>query len=119
MNPAVINFTIEQGADWQLPLRWTGAGLPVDLTGYTALMQFRPAVDDPKVLLELSTANGRILLGGQLGTIVPRLDAKTTRSLWWTEAVYGLRLIRSDGYVIAFAVGTAMVAREIAHEVLL
>ena len=41
---------------------------PYDLTGCTAKMQFRKRYGEP-VLLELSTANGEIELGGVDGTI--------------------------------------------------
>jgi hypothetical protein len=48
-------------------------GNPIDLTGSTAKMQVRTALCDDvcsELLLELSTANGKIVLGGTAGTVV-------------------------------------------------
>ena len=87
--PAKLNFTIYQGATFREELErvtvpysvrqecggrlvdaCTGASVPdaditrEDYTGCTARMQLRRDIDDPEVLLELSTANGGIELNG-------------------------------------------------------
>lgn len=71
------NIIADQGTTFTRNITYLdNAGLPVNLTGYTAKMQVRPATDSSTVLVELSTANGRITLGGALGTIV--LNAPAT-----------------------------------------
>lgn len=64
------NILADQGATFTRTLTYLdNAGAPVNLTGYTAKMQVRPTIGSSTVLVELSTANGRITLGGALGTI--------------------------------------------------
>jgi hypothetical protein len=46
-------------------------GAPIDLTNGSAYMQVRADYNSPTTLLDLSTANGKIVLGGVLGTITP------------------------------------------------
>jgi hypothetical protein len=41
----------------------------INLTGYTARMQVRSTLESAEALIELTTANGRIALGGSAGTI--------------------------------------------------
>ena len=87
--PACLNYPIYQGATFREELErvtvpysvrqecggrlvdaCTGASVPdaditrEDYTGCTARMQLRRDIDDPEVLLELSTANGGIELDG-------------------------------------------------------
>lgn len=64
------NIITDQGSTFTRTLTYKdNAGNPINLTGYSAKMQVRTATDATSVLLELSTANGRITLGGVLGTI--------------------------------------------------
>ena len=64
------NIITDQGTTFSRVLTYKdNAGIPINLTNYTAKMQVRPATDSSTVLVELSTANGRITLGGALGTI--------------------------------------------------
>ena len=49
--------------------RWTNNGQAVSLVGYSAFMQVRKGLSDTELLLDLTSANGRIVLGGALGTI--------------------------------------------------
>lgn len=86
--PACLDFTIYQGATFRTALERYSVAYPVreecdgvvkacsgepvpdadkvpeDYTGCTARMQLRREIDDPEVLLELSTANGGIELDG-------------------------------------------------------
>ena len=47
----------------------TGASTPWNLTGYTATMTVRPFAGSTTTTLLATTANGKITLGGALGTI--------------------------------------------------
>ena len=70
MTAGLHNFKAEEGADFIRTLTWTDdADALIDLTGYTARMQVRREIDDSATLLELTTANSRITLGGTAGTI--------------------------------------------------
>jgi hypothetical protein len=60
---------IHKNADFELRLIWKQSdGTPMDLTGMTGRIQFRLEEGAP-VLLELTTENGGITLGGTAGTI--------------------------------------------------
>lgn len=72
----------------------TAAGdiTPFDLTGLTARMMVRRRPRTEK-LLELTTDNGMILLGGAQGTVELRIPAPTTATLPALVGVYDLELV--------------------------
>jgi len=77
MTPGVHNITVKRNTQRTLPLAYKDAtGALVNLTGYSARMavRLRP---DPKTTaaLDLSTANGKIALGGTPSNIVVSIDA--------------------------------------------
>ena len=62
---ASYDITIAQGAELQHNLIWKdSAGVPIDLTGYTAKMQVRQRYASDDAVLSLSTTAGTIVLGG-------------------------------------------------------
>lgn len=67
MDPGKYNLTIKQGAVFDVRFWWSlrdGATVEtVDPTGYTWEMQIRETLESDTVILELSTANGRIESG--------------------------------------------------------
>lgn len=78
----VYNITAEQGAKYSLDITWRDdQGDPINLTGYTARMQVRESVSAADVLIELTTENGRITLGGAAGTILLEIDADVMAAL--------------------------------------
>ena len=80
---------------------------PVNLLGASALMHVRAKPDSPDILLTLSTANGRILLGGAAGTIALLMtDEDTALITGWKSGVYDLKLTFADGSSIYFVEGT-------------
>lgn len=100
MAAGTLNLTIEQGATYRNTLTWkTGAtvaaALPVNLTGYTARMQFRATPDDAVIVLSLTdvlSASGQLVLGGVAGTIQIHLTATATAGLS-AGGVYDLELV--------------------------
>lgn len=99
MTAGVHNFTIEQGADFSLPLLYQDEnGNPIDLTGWSADMMIRTTVDSPTPLISLSSSlGGGITLGGPAGTIVISIDETTTQQFAGGIAVYDLLLLNSLG----------------------
>lgn len=76
MIAATYNMLADQGATFGRVITWnTSAGTPVNLTGYTAKMQVRTTDSTRTLVLELSTINGRIALGGAAGTITLTVTA--------------------------------------------
>ena len=110
--PATYPLTIYQGQTFTQVIVWTaGPGLagaypnqtppvgstpiPVDLTGYTATMQFRP-YQSPSAPLYYD-ASGDIILGGVAGTISLSIPSVATEDFTWFSAYYDLFLTASDG----------------------
>lgn len=92
-----LNLKILQGSTFQHVMTWKdGRARPVNLTGYTAFLQMRVA-PEATILLELSTANGRITLGGTLGTITLSLTDEETRAITFSSASYDLLMEDAQG----------------------
>lgn len=88
------DIEIKQGETFNRLVVWDNEdGSHVDLTGYTAKMQIRKRRTSSDVIIELSTANGRITLGGAAGTITLTISATDTAALDICQgAVYDLEL---------------------------
>ena len=93
------NIKIDKGSTFNLRLTWKDeSGALVDLTGYTARMHIRDKVSSASTLLELTTENSGIVLGGVAGTINIIITASASTSATWTSGVYDLELV-SGSYV--------------------
>lgn len=106
---------IYQGATWRLSLTWkTGdPATAVNLTGCTARMQIRSSVTSPTELLELTTENGGITLGGVVGTIVILIEPSDTVGQAWRTGVYDLEIIFGSGDVRRLLEGSAALMPEV------
>ena len=91
---ARYDFYINQGTTWSVSLTYKDdQGVPIDLSNYTAKMQIRLSVESSKVLLELSTTNGKITIDGPNGRIQLQLEPNDTTSLGLVRrGVYDLEL---------------------------
>lgn len=70
MRPATLNFHWYPHATFsERQVLKDADGIPLDLSGYTALMHIRRYREDAAPLYELSTATGEIVLGGTDGSI--------------------------------------------------
>lgn len=89
-----LSLKVDQGATFSKVVVWKTGTPPavVDLTGCTARMQVRGKLTDTAVLLELTTANGGIALGGAAGTVTINLSATQTAAITWVTAVYDLEI---------------------------
>lgn len=111
-----LNLKIDQGATFSKLVTWrTGSttGTPVDLTGCIARMQARSKITDQLVLLDLTTANGGIALGGAAGTIQIKLTATQTAAFTWSSAVYDMEIEFPDGTVMRRLQGVISVYPEV------
>jgi len=87
------NFLCEQGATFNPTITWTDeAWDAVSLVGYTARMQVRATIDASTQLIELTTENSRITLGGLAGTIELLLSCDETAALADGTFKYDLEL---------------------------
>lgn len=103
-----------QGETYTKQFIWKdSAGANVNLTGYTARMQVRQSKSSDTVLLELTTENGRITLGGAAGTIDLNLTATTTAAITWRRGLYDIELVASNGVVTRLLEGEVTVSKEV------
>jgi hypothetical protein len=86
---------------------------PVDLTGFTARMQIREKLTSDAVIVELTTANNKIIIDNTLKTISFVLTAQETAALTFSTAVYSLELVSSGGEVSQLLTGTISLIKEV------
>lgn len=114
MAAGTYDIFIEQGATFVKGIIWKDSeGDPVDLDGYTARMQFRPSVNSNTIYFSCTTENGRITLGGALGTIDISIDADDTAAFEFISAVYDLELESAGGFVTRLLEGGVEVSKEV------
>lgn len=114
MSAGTLNLIIEQGATYQKKLIWQDNDkTPIDNTGSTGRMQIRASKEDPTILLELTTENGRMTLGGANGEINLFIAAGDTEAITWTAGVYDLELEDGAGIVTRLVEGKVAVSLEV------
>lgn len=122
MSAATTDLSIDQGSTWThafIVNQPAPEGTPVeslvpaDLTGYTARMQVRKTVDNPHILLELTTGNDRIIITSLTGRIDLLVDAATTAALNFTTAVYDLEIVSAGGTVTRLVRGSVTLVPEV------
>lgn len=118
MTPFKLPLTIYQGATFRKSAVWKAGtpAVPVDLTGCIARMHIREFLDAPTTLLELTTENGRLVLGGVTGKVDMIVDATATTALTWTSGVYDLEIEFSNGEVRRLLQGAVKVSQEVTRE---
>lgn len=103
-------ITIIQGATLSQTLNYFDPnGNPVDLTGYTADMQWRSTVEDTgSPILESSTGNGLIIISGN--TLTYSVTSVSTSPLTnGQQMVYNLFITSPGGIVTALLAGPSYV----------
>jgi hypothetical protein len=100
--PGNYNFVIRQGETLNTTVLWGDACLaPIDLTGFTAAFQAKRALSDDDLLIDLTTENGGIVLGGTAGTIQLLMSSAATTALVAGNGFYDLKVI-SGGDVVSY-----------------
>jgi hypothetical protein len=90
------DLTVEQGSTFNLTLVYKDQrGYVIDLSGYSARMQMRTTVGATAVAMDLTTANGRIIVDGAAGKITLSIAAADTAGLSGT-GVYDLELVNGQ-----------------------
>ena len=91
------NIVIDQGATYSQVFTWQDSnGDPVSLVGWTARMQVRRRMPSTGTLVDLTTENGGIVLGGAAGTVTVSIAATATDDLPVGEHVYDLELVNGS-----------------------
>lgn len=115
MSAFKLNLKIDRGATFSKVVTWK-TGTPaavVNLTGCAARMQIRSTVDSTKVLLELTTLNGGLVLGGALGTVTLLISADATKIITVQNAVYDLEIVFVNGTIRRLVGGTVTISPEV------
>jgi hypothetical protein len=114
MAAGTLDLFIEQGSTFSYTLTLTdNVGAPLDLTGYTARMQIRQAVQAPNALISLTTENGRISITPLTGVIELSIEAEATATLNFQNGVYDLEIESAGGIVTRIVQGAVTLSREV------
>lgn len=117
MAAADYDILIEQGSTFSLNIVWKDSeGTPIDITGHTARMQIRKTVKSTDVLASATTENGKIVLGGETGTIDVTIPNSETSDLSIKCGVYDLELESDSGIVTRLIQGSVTVSPEVTRE---
>lgn len=101
MTAANYAITVEQGATFTLFMTvYLSDDVTLrNLTGYTARMMVRRRYSSTTPMLTATTENGKITLGGALGTVSVSIPATETAALTDKIGVYDLELVSGGGVV--------------------
>lgn len=111
----LYNIIADQGATFSRTITWTdSARNPINVTGYTARMQVRATLESTQTVLELTTQNNRISLGGALGTVTLTVSAADMTNVSADKYVYDLELVApTTGVVNRLVQGNFVVRGEV------
>ncbi len=112
--PARVDLTIYQGSNFSQVVTFlqTAGGTPVDLTGLTGRMQIRQTLASADIMVELTTANDRLVFGGATGVVTMTLTAAETATIL-TEGVYDLEFVTSATSVARWLEGLVILSKEV------
>ena len=89
---AKYNLVCDQATTFNFQFSINNNNVLLNLTGYTGTMTVRPFVGATTTTVVASTANGRMVLGGALGTVTVTIDATTTGAIGSGRYAYDLVL---------------------------
>lgn len=122
MTAAVRNLYIEQGANFTLAFTWYPSDpsavpppAPNDLTGATGRMQIRTK-QGGAILLNATTENGKIVLGGAAGTVAIELSGADTEAIAVKSALYDLEITMASGADFRLLQGRVTVSPNITQD---
>lgn len=123
MTSGRYDIVVDQGSTFRKTITWKdSSGSAVNLTGYTARMQARTTMSASSTIVQLTTANGGITLGGSAGTIdlyisdTDTAEFPTAVPSGFSDAlvgVYDLELISGSGDVTRLLHGDFIVNPEV------
>jgi hypothetical protein len=116
MQPAHIDLDVYKGSTFVKIIQWKTGTTPVavNLTGCTARMQIRKAVNDTAIMDTLTTQNGKIEIHEPLdGKFKIVIAAEVSTLYTFTSAVYDLEIIFLDNSVVRVIEGCVRSAPEV------
>jgi hypothetical protein len=112
VKPGRYNYRIVQGDTFQNTPVWKINSVPVNVTGYSALMQIRKSVGGTD-LLDLSSSNGRITVGTVDGSFALYISPADTSTLPVGEWVYDLQVTAPNAVVTTLLQGAFVVTSQV------
>lgn len=112
---AIFNLEIKKGVDLNLKTYWkdeTGA-LILGLDLWTGKMQLRSTVDSEVVLIELTTANGGLVMGASDGEVEIVVTDTQSASFNFSTAEYDILLTDSLGVVYPYLMGDVTIIKSV------
>ena len=116
MQPAHIDLEVFKGSTFVKIIQWKTGTPPiaVNLTGCTARMQIRKAVNDTTILDTLTTENSKIVIHDPVaGKFKITIPANVSSAYTFTSAVYDLELVFTDLTVTRVIEGCLTAAPEV------
>ena len=114
MSAGNYDFTIEQGATFTRSFVWKDStDTVINLAGYTARLQIRPYKNSTEKLLEATTANGKLVITAELGKITLTFTPAETDAIDFSDGVYDLELVASNGVVTRLLEGAVTFSRQV------
>lgn len=113
VQPGQYDILAPQGATFSETFTYKIGGTPVDLTSYTARMQVRKTPSSDTKILDLTTENSAIVLGGALGTITVTISATAMAAVQGNKYRYDLELSSAGGVVTRLLEGVFLVTAEV------
>lgn len=113
IDPGTYHLRVRQGRTLRRVFTVTNGGSLIDLTGWTARAQVRAEVEAATVVVDLTMANGGVVLGGPAGTITLVKSAAETAALPAGFGVWDLEVVEPDGEVSVLLQGQASILPEV------
>ena len=108
------NLNIERGSQYNKKVTWKDStGALIDNSAYTARMKIKQMPDNATTELELTNANGGIILGGDNGEIDIYISAADTTNLDFSIGRYDLELYTNVNNVKRILQGYVNVIQEV------
>lgn len=108
------DISIKQGATFRLAVTYKIDGVPVDMTGFSARMQLRPAYDSKLLVTNLTSAvSGGLTIDDEDGRVNILIPAEKTANITTLEGVYDLEVVNPSGEVIRLLSGKFTLSREV------
>lgn len=107
------NIKLDQGATNREKFTWKDESGPIDLTGCSAKSQVRENIVSEQVLVELSTIDNTIVLGGALGTVELIFLPAHTEGVSWRSGVYDVEVTLSNGDIRRLVGGSISLSPEV------
>jgi hypothetical protein len=112
MAAATHNVIIDQGADWRVDVIYKDpAGVPINLSNYTAQLQLRTSYDAASAALNLTSSSG-ITITANAGRLAIHATATQTNALVAGDYVYDLE-INLSGFITRLIQGRAIVRPQV------